>query len=142
MDTKGFCVGDLMCREVRMVKEDASLEDAAKLMQRWKVSSLVVDKEDASDAYGIVTRKDIVAAFLSEMTGMEPSKVREVMTKPAITVSPNLALSQCIRLMTMASVRRLPVEKDGELVGILSNSDVFFWCLENLLKESQPPAEE
>lgn len=131
MNMQHLCVGDLMRQGVRTVSEDVPLAEAARLMHELQVSSLVVEQENASDAFGILTRKDIVEALCSEMPGLGPLLVRDVMTKPAITVAPELALSHCLRLMRMAGIRRAPVVKEGRLVGILSNTDVFRWLVEH-----------
>lgn len=126
-----LCVGDLMHADVRTVAEATPLTDAARLMYDLHVSSLIVDQENVRDAFGILTRKDIVEALSSDLPGSDMLLVRDVMTKPAITVPPELAVAHCIRLMRMAGVRRVPVVKNGELVGILSNSDLFRWLVEH-----------
>ncbi len=127
MNVQGLRAGDLMHTGVETISEACTLAEATRLMHDRHVSSLVVERENESDALGIVTRKDVVVALLSDGHGMEPLLVRDVMSKPAITVPPELAISHCIRLMRTAGVRRMPVEKDGRLVGILSNSDLFRW---------------
>jgi CBS domain-containing protein len=138
MNVKGLCVGDLMHKEVQTVPESAPLVEAALLMHRLNVSSLVVEKEGASDAFGILTRKDVVMALSSDVPGADPLLVKDVMTKPAITVAPELSIGQCLRLMRMAGVRRMPVESGGRLVGILSNSDLFRRYVENLKPAGKP----
>ncbi|MBP8129774.1 MAG: CBS domain-containing protein [Candidatus Hydrogenedentes bacterium] len=131
MNMQDLRVGNLMHEGVRTVSEAIPLRDAARFMHDLGVSSLVVEQVDPSDAFGILTRKDIVEALCSEMPGVGPLLVSDVMTKPAITVAPELAISHCLRLMRMAGIRRAPVVKDGRLVGILSNSDVFRWLVEH-----------
>ena len=123
MNIEEICVGDLMNRSVKTVVESLPLLHAARLMYETHVSSLVVEKKNKGDALGMLTRKDIVGALA--IPGMESLLVRDVMTKPAITVTPDLALYHCIRLMRMTGVRRVPVVQDGNIVGILSNSDIF-----------------
>jgi CBS domain-containing protein len=138
MNIKGLCAGDLMHKGVQTVSEAIPLVDAARLMHKLHVSSLVVEKANANDAFGILTRKDVVVALSSDMPGMEPLLVKDVMTKPAITVAPELAIGHCLKMMRMAGVRRMPVEKDGRLIGILSNSDLFRWYAENLASAERP----
>ena len=123
MNIEDICVGDIMNRSVKTVAETLSLPHAVRLMYETHVSSLVVEKENDNDALGMLTRKDIVGALT--LPNMELLFVRDVMTKPAITVSPDLSLTHCMRLMRMTGVRRVPVVQDGRIVGILSNSDVF-----------------
>ena len=123
MNIEEIRVRDLMNSSVKTVVESLPLPHAARLMHETHVSSLVVEKADEHDALGMLTRKDIVNALaLPEMSTL---LVRDVMTKPAITVNPELSILHCIRLMRMTGVRRVPVVQDGRVVGILSNSDLF-----------------
>ncbi len=125
MDIKGLCAKDLMQHDVRTVSEAASLRDAAKTMRDRGVSSLVVEQNDEQDAVGIVTRKDIIEGLVSLQMGGIALLVKDVMTKPAVTVTPMLSIHHCLQMMRMAGVRRLPVIKDDKVVGVLSNTDVF-----------------
>jgi len=136
MDIQSVCVADIMHAHVHTVTEDTPLAAAVCRMHQLGTSSLVVEKKTPNDAFGIVTRKDLVMAFLVNLHGIKPAQVRDVMTKPSITVEPELALEHAMHLMRMAGVRRLPVVKDGRLVGILSNSDLFR-CLAEYLDDSQ-----
>jgi len=95
------------------------------MMLEGEVSSLVVERKDESDAFGIVTRKDIVEGLVSLEIDDGALLVEDVMAKPAITVPPDLSLGHCLQMMRMAGVRRMPVVDAKGLVGILSNSDVF-----------------
>lgn len=125
MNSRNISAGDLMQQNVQCVNEATSIVDAALLMSKHHVSSLVVQKEDDKDALGIITRKDIVESVTSEVHGGNTLSVGDVMTKPVITVAPDLSIFHCLRLMRMAGVRRLVVTKDGALAGILSNTDIF-----------------
>jgi len=84
-----------------------------------------VERRSQEDAWGIVTRKDVVNKVVNP--GMDPSEVHvfEIMSKPLITVSPGLALKYCARLFDSAGIRRAPVFDGKEIIGILSNTDIF-----------------
>ena len=125
MDVKITRVEDLMQTDVKTVRKDVELLSATKMMRDFNVSSLVVEPEDDSDAFGIITRKDIVEAIVMDPTGGISLAVDDVMTKPALTVSSKLSISNCHQMMRMVGVRRLPVVDETKLVGILSNADIF-----------------
>jgi CBS domain-containing protein len=72
-----------------------------------------------------VTRKDIVSKIVDPGKDPESVKVFEIMTKPMITVSPGLALKYAARLLNNAGIRRAPVFDGKEMVGIISNTDIF-----------------
>jgi CBS domain-containing protein len=98
---------------------------AIAMMRQKKVSSLVVNRRTHEDAWGIVTRKDIVSKVVDPGKDPKTVKVYEIMTKPVVTVSPGLALKYCARLFNNAGIRRAPVFDGKEIVGIISNTDIF-----------------
>ena len=123
---------DLMRTDVKTVHKEVKLLTATKMMRDLSVSSLVVEPENDGDAFGIITRKDIVEAIVMDPTGCISLVVDDVMTKPALTVSAGLSILNCHQMMRMLGVRRLPVVDGAELVGILSNADVFAKLAENI----------
>jgi len=132
MDTAGLCAQDLMQSAVKTVSEKTPLEEAARMMHDGKVSSLVVAQNDPHDAFGIITRKDVVEGLVNVERNGAPLLVEDVMTKPAITLPPDLSIAHCLRIMRMVGVRRMPVVDGNKLVGILSNSDVFQHLVSNM----------
>ena len=125
MDLNIIRVKDLMQTDVKTVRGDAQLLVATKMMRDFNVSSLIVEPEDDGDAFGVITRKDIVEAMVMDPSGMTSLAVDDVMTKPAFTVNSGLSISNCHQMMRMVGVRRLPVVDGNKLVGILSNADIF-----------------
>ena len=124
-DVRFAKAGDVMTKEVICIEGTATVADAVKLMREKKVSSVFVNRRGQEDAWGIITRKDVVCKVVDP--GMDPAavKVFEIMSKPLITVSPGLALKYCARLFNAAGIRRAPVFDGKEIVGILSNTDIF-----------------
>lgn len=116
---------DVMTKEVKTIDGSATVAEAVEKMKKEKVSSLVVDRRNQEDAWGIITRKDVVTKVVQTGKKLDEVKVHEVMTKPLVMVSPGLVLKYCARLMRMTGVRRCPVFDGKELIGILSNTDVF-----------------
>ena len=125
MDANKLKVKDLMQTDVKMVGKSTPLLEAAKMMRDFGVSSLIIAPDEEGVAFGIITRKDIVEAFVTEAPQENLQLVDDVMTKPAITVNKDFSIYNCQQLMRMVGVRRLPVIEGAELVGILSNSDIF-----------------
>jgi CBS domain-containing protein len=119
---------DLMHKGVQTIEGSATVARALKEMRDRKVSSLIVNRRDPDDAWGIVTKKDIVTKVIDPgpaRRNLSTTKVHEIMSKPLVTVSPGLAIKYCIRAMTRAGVTRAPVFDGREIVGILSFSDIF-----------------
>jgi len=124
-DVRFAKAADVMTEGVLSIEGTATVVDAIKMMREKKVSSLFVNRRGQEDAWGIVTRKDIVNKVVDP--GKDPAdvKVFEIMSKPLITVSPGLALKYCARLFNSAGIRRAPVFDGKEIIGILSNTDIF-----------------
>lgn len=132
MDMKKLMVQDLMQTDVKMVSKNTTLLAAAKMMHDLGVSSLIVEPYDDRDAFGIITRKDIIEALVIDTIGGIEGLVEDIMSKPAITVNIGLSIYSCQQLMRMVGVRRLPVLDGTDLVGILSNTDIFAKLVEGL----------
>ena len=114
---------DIMTQEVITISGSATIAEAVKVMKEKSLRALIVEPRSDRDPYGIITETDIVykvAAF-----GHDPKtmKVFEIMTKPCITVSPNLGVEYVARLFANTKTRRAPVVENG-LKGIISINDV------------------
>ncbi|MFC1824180.1 cyclic nucleotide-binding/CBS domain-containing protein [Thermodesulfobacteriota bacterium] len=137
MDVTKLRVKDLMKKDVKTAGKEMSLLRAVKMMQEYGVSSLVVEPENNGDSFSIITRKDIVETFMEDEMGGSSLRIADVMTSPAITVTADLNLSNCHRLMRMVVVRRLPVVDGNELVGIISNTDIITALAKDLSESSE-----
>jgi len=117
--------GDVMSTDLVYIDGKKTVADAVRLMKDKKVSSLLVNRRSQEDAWGIVTRKDVVNKVVDP--GKDPAQVKvfEIMSKPLITVSPGLALKYCARLFNHTGIRRAPVFDGKEIIGLLSNTDIF-----------------
>jgi CBS domain-containing protein len=132
MDVDNIRVKDLMKADVKTVHKDVSLSTAIKRMHDLGVSSLIIEPERDGDAFGIITRKDVVEAIVMNPAGGTSFLVDDVMTKPAFTVNSGLSILNCHQMMRMVGVRRLPVVDGTQLVGILSNANIFAKLVEDI----------
>ena len=132
MDVNRIRVKDLMNVDVKTVHKDVTLLTAIKMMHDSGVSSLIIEPESDGDAFGIITRKDVVEAMVMDPVGGISLLVDEVMTKPAFTVNTGLSISNCHQMMRMVGVRRLPVVEGTKLIGILSNANIFTKLVEDI----------
>ena len=117
---------DVMTKNVVYIDGNETVANAIELMKEKEISSLVVNRRGPEDTWGIITRKDVVSKVVSP--GRDPYGVLvfEIMTKPLVTISPGLELKYCARLFNQTGIRRAPVFDGKEIVGILSNSNIFF----------------
>ena len=127
-NVRGLKAADIMHKGAETISSSATVADALRKMQKLKVSSLVVERRNKDDAYGILTKTDIVTKVVEagpKRKNLSKVKVFEIMSKPLVTVPPGLAIKYCIRLMKKSGVTRVPVFDSKQIVGILSMTDVF-----------------
>ena len=114
---------DIMTRAVITIRSSATVAEAILLMHDKEIRALIVDRRHPQDAYGIITTADIVAKVTAFSRSPQQVRVFEVMTKPCITVNPDLGVEYVARLFTQTGIQRAPVIQ-GELLGIISMTDI------------------
>lgn len=154
-----FHVRDVMTRRVVTVGASDSLEEAARRMVTARVSGLPVLGPNAR-LVGVVSQKDIVRLLnaragltvprglfdllLDERTGetseiaaaarrvLDRARVREAMSRPAISVGADTPLDEAIGLLISNKINRLPVVAAGQVVGIVTRHDLLAGVSESL----------
>jgi CBS domain-containing protein len=100
----------------------ASANDAAGVMAKRDIGVVPVTKDGR--LAGLVTDRDIVVRVLGARRDPDTVSLGDIATAATISASPDMELSEARSMMAEHRIRRLPVVKDGELVGILSLGDV------------------
>ncbi|HKK91050.1 MAG TPA: CBS domain-containing protein [Desulfobacteraceae bacterium] len=113
-------VRDVMHKGIISIDGMATTREAVKKMKENNVFSLLVNKRDENDAWGILVSQDIVKDAILPGRSLDEVNVYEVMTKPVITVPAAMDIRYAVRLIYRAGIRRAPVEDKGELVGMIS----------------------
>jgi len=111
-----------MTQTPQTIRPDMNAADAAGMMRSEDIGMLPV--MDGGKLVGLVTDRDLVVRVMAERKDPEEVRVGDVVTSQPVTVSPDTRLSEARQLMERHKVRRLPVMKGEELVGILSLGDV------------------
>ena len=116
-------VEEIMTKEVVTIRGTATVAEAVKIMKDKKLRALIVETRNENDPYGIVSETDIV--YKVAAYGDDPKEVRvyQIMTKPCVTIPPNLGVEYVARLFSNTRIRRAPVVSD-KLLGIVSVSDI------------------
>ena len=120
---------EIMSEEVHQIAESDFILTAIIKMQSHSASFLLVEKGKEGDAWGIVTRKDIIKDIINKVVAAEGAeeiiKVGDIMTRPIVTVDPEMTIRNCALLMKRLGVRRLPVQEGSNIIGVISNKDIF-----------------
>ncbi len=126
-------VGERMTKDPIVVTREAGVDDALRLMRDRNIRRLpVVDKNGS--LVGIVSDKDLYLASPSPATSLDIFELRyllsrltveKIMSTPVITVTPKTPLEEAARIMADRKIGGLPVLEGEDLVGIITESDLF-----------------
>jgi CBS domain-containing protein len=97
---------------------------ALEKMLHVETKSLIVRKRNPDDAFGLVMLSDIARQVLAVDRAPQRVNIYEIMTKPALTVSPDMDIRYCARIFSRFNLSRAPVEENGEVLGIVSYTDM------------------
>ena len=117
-------VRDVMKKNFDIIDGMTTVSEALKRMKYIETKTLVVDKRDENDEYGVVLISDIAKQVLAKDRSPDRVNVYEVMAKPAISVDPNMDIRYCARLFENFGLSRAPVIECGKMVGIISFTDM------------------
>jgi signal-transduction protein with cAMP-binding, CBS, and nucleotidyltransferase domain len=99
-----------------------TLKKVASLMVRYKVGSMVIMEKDSP--IGMVTDGDIALKAVAKSSNPSHMKAKEVMSQPLQTIEGSKDVTEAARLMRKLNIKRLGVSYKGQLVGVISISDI------------------
>lgn len=114
-------IGQIMSKPVRTVKPDEKLSAAVAVMDNNNVGSVVV--LEGETAIGIITEGDVVEQ-ISKGAQVILEPVKQVMSKPLITGTPDMTVQDAVNLMLDKRIRQLPIVEGSKLVGIVTDRDL------------------
>ena len=122
-------VAHLMHTDLRSVFADSTVAEAVVTLADAHVSGVpVVDRHGR--LVGVLSTSDVIQAEAeasdraSRLAVLEDTRASELMNPRPITVTPATSIKEAARQMLYADVKRLFVEADGKLVGVISQSDI------------------
>lgn len=118
-------VGEVMSREIRTVDRMATVRQAIEAMAESGVSSLVIERRDKDDEFGLLVVADIAGQVIAAQRPPERVNVYEVMSKPVITLPEEMDIKYGVRLLVRFELSRaLVVDHDRELCGLVTLRDM------------------
>ncbi|TDM52180.1 CBS domain-containing protein [Aliivibrio fischeri] len=94
------------------------------LAKQKQVKELIIKKRNDDDEYGIVLLNDIAKKVLMQNRSAERTNIYEIMTKPVLSVSPDMNIKYCAQLFERFGISRAPVLRHGEIVGVVSYNNI------------------
>jgi CBS domain-containing protein len=119
-------VSAIMSTKVVTVKSTEKASKALQMMVRHKIGSiLVVDK---GKPVGILTERDVTTR-MAKGQNVRGMAVRNIMSKPLVTIGPSAQIWQAVEQMVRKDIRRLPVMEGDRLAGMVTERDIFRWVI-------------
>ncbi|MBD1564100.1 CBS domain-containing protein [Vibrio sp. SA48] len=117
-------VRDVMANTYVIVDGLTTVHEGIYLAKQSQVKALIVDKRHEDDEYGIVLMNDIAKKVLAQNRATQRVNIYEIMTKPALSVSPDMNVKYCARLFERFGISRAPVIENGKVVGMVSYNNI------------------
>jgi CBS domain-containing protein len=109
---------DIMTHRVYTITPEASVQEAAQLLTRERISGVPVVASDGR-LIGIVTEADVIAKATSS-----DLRVKDIMSREVIMVAEDTPVGDIAQLLTERKIKRVPVVQEGKVIGIVSRADI------------------
>lgn len=113
-------VVDVMVRDYVVLDGVATVAEALTVLRERRKHFLIVAKRDDDDEFGIVMVADIAKQVLARNRPPERTNVYEIMSKPVLSVRPEMDIRYCARLFHRFGISTAPVVEDGEIRGVVT----------------------
>ena len=117
-------VRDVMKSGFDLIDGKLTVADALRTMRHVETKTLLVDKRHDDDEYGIVMLSDIAKQVLAKDRSPERVNIYEIMSKPVVSVDPDMDIRYCARLFSKLGFSHAPVIDNGKLMGMVSYSQL------------------
>ena len=117
-------VRDVMKHNFDMIDGKMTVRDALNAMKHVETKCLIVDKRNQDDEYGMVLISDIAKQVLAKDRSPERVNIYEIMTKPVMSIDPDMDIRYCARMFEQFGLSRAPVVENDKVIGIVSFTDM------------------
>ena len=112
----------------------ATVKEALDAMKAAQAELVIVKKRHEHDAFGIVLLSDIAKNVLARDRASQRVNVYEIMSKPVISLDPEMDVRYCARLFDNFGLSNAPVIENGKVLGIVSYTELVFQGLYKLIE--------
>ncbi len=114
-------VEEFMTKKVVSADEETSVLNVAKMMGQQRIGSVIITRK--GEPFGIFTERDLLTNFLAKGKDLFP-EVGPSCSSPLVVVSADISVHRAAAIMALKHIRRLPVAREGRLVGIVTARDL------------------
>jgi predicted transcriptional regulator len=113
-------VSDVMNHEFLMMDGLATVAEALRQMKARDANFVLIAKRSDDDEYGIVMASDIAKKVLAVNSSPDRTNIYEIMSKPVLSVEPDMHIRYCARLFDRFGISTAPVINDRKILGVVS----------------------
>ena len=117
-------VREVMKADVDIVDGMETVSDALAKMEYPETRTIIVNKRHDDDEYGVVMFRDIAKRVLAPDLNPHRINIYEIMSKPVVSVDPEMDVRYCTKLFDRFGLSRAPVIEDGKIIGLVSYTDI------------------
>ena len=114
-------IQDIMTRALITVNRSTTALQVAKMMEQGGIGAILV--QDNGNPVGIVTDRDYATRIAANDLPLNTA-VENIMSTPLITINHDEPISAAAERMTSKKIRKLPVTKNGKIIGIITSTDL------------------
>ena len=115
-------VKEIMRSDVKTARPDSSVREVVEKMNRFDIGSIIVVQNGRP--VGIITERDILRKVVEQCLDPTICKAKDIMMTPTVTAKEDLSIEEAADLMARHKIKRIPILRESELVGIITASDL------------------
>ena len=115
-------VAEHMSPDIRSLSQEATLQEAGQLMQKWKTGSLLLT--DKQSYIGFITDSMLAREVVANGLNPAATAVKTCMRTPVVAIAGDRPIIEAVRLMKEQATRHLAVTQDGQIIGVISVSNI------------------
>jgi len=121
-------ITEIMSKDIVTIEQEAPIYEALDLLSKRKISGIPVINEQ-NNIVGILTEKDVLKILIDKNLGVKTT-VSQYMTREVICFTEDDNAFDICKFFIRSNIRRVPILKDGKIVGIVSRRDIVELILE------------
>ena len=131
-DGTAITIKDVMTPEVHTIDRTATVREAVRKMRDTGISSIIVERRDESDEYGLVAVTDIAADVIGKGRFPDRVNVYEIMTLPIMTLPAEMQVRYAVRMLSRFQLTRcLVIDHERRPIGIVTLRDMVLRAIED-----------
>jgi len=115
-------VKEIMRSDVKTARPDSSVREVVGKMDRLDIGSIIIVQ--GRRPIGIITERDVLRKVVEHCLDPSLCKAKDIMTTPIVTAEENLSVEEAARMMATRKIKRIPIVRKDELVGIVTLTDL------------------